>query len=503
MNIVIYARFSSHSQNEQSIEGQLAVCHEFAKNNGYTVIGEYIDRAISGKTDNRPEFQRMIADSGKRHFQAILCYQLDRFARNRYDSAHYKNLLKKNGVRVLSARENITDDASGVLMEAVLEGMAEYYSKELSQKIRRGMDINASKCLCTGGNVALGFRVDSDKHFQIDEEAAPVVVKIFEMYAAGSTMAEIIRYLNSQQIITSQGNVFNKNSINRILRNKRYVGIYTYNGTETPDALPHIVPDTLFYEVQKMIEKKKKAPARAKASVNYILTTKLFCGHCKAAMTGVSGTSKNGTAHYYYQCVTNRRKQGCTKKNVQKDFIEDLVVNETLNLLTDENIDKISRDTADLCEREKNTDTLKRLQKRIRDTDKAINNLVKALADGRVTDIIYAEIEKKQAEKKDLEEQLILEQVQHPQITVEQVKFFMERFKDGDIDDMKYRQALIDTFVDRIYLYDDKMTILYNAQDSHSDVTLDEIQDKNPDGVRLGSKWWRRGESNPCPKTVV
>ena len=177
MNVVIYARYSSDRQTEQSIEGQLKECYEYARRNGYTVIGEYIDRAISGTTDHRPEFLRMIADGDKKTFQAVLVYQLDRFARNRYDSATYKAKLKKNGIRVLSARENISDDASGVLMEAVLEGMAEYYSVELSQKIRRGMNINAEKCLSTGGNVALGFCVDNTKHLQLDPDTAPVGIK--------------------------------------------------------------------------------------------------------------------------------------------------------------------------------------------------------------------------------------------------------------------------------------------------------------------------------------
>ena len=165
MNAVIYARFSSHQQNEQSIEGQIKVCREFAQREGYIIVGEYIDRAVSGKTDNRPQFQKMIADSARRSFEVIIVYQIDRFARNRYDSATNKAKLKKNGVRVLSARENISDDASGVLIEGVLESMAEYYSAELSQKIRRGMDLNAEKGFCTGGNVALGYYVDVHKKF--------------------------------------------------------------------------------------------------------------------------------------------------------------------------------------------------------------------------------------------------------------------------------------------------------------------------------------------------
>jgi site-specific DNA recombinase len=120
MNVVIYARFSSHSQREESIEGQLKVCREYAKKNDYDITGEYIDRALTGTNDNRPEFQRMISDSSKKHFQGVLVYQLDRFARNRYDSATYKARLKKNGVRVFSARENISDDASGILVERII-----------------------------------------------------------------------------------------------------------------------------------------------------------------------------------------------------------------------------------------------------------------------------------------------------------------------------------------------------------------------------------------------
>ena len=165
MNVVIYARFSSHSQTEQSIEGQLKVCYEYAQAHQYTVIGEYIDRAQSGTSDNRTDFQRMILDSEKHTFQGVLVYQLDRFARNRYDSAIYKAKLKKNGVRVLSARENITEDASGILIEGVLESMAEYYSAELSQKINRGRKINASKCLSNGSNPGLGYKVDKDRRF--------------------------------------------------------------------------------------------------------------------------------------------------------------------------------------------------------------------------------------------------------------------------------------------------------------------------------------------------
>jgi len=193
MNIVFYGRYSDSGQSEQSIEGQRKVCYEFAERNGYRIISEYIDRATTGKNDARPEFQRMIADSVKRMFQGIVVYQLDRFSRNRYDSAVNKAKLKKHGVKVLSARENITDDASGVLMESVLEGLAEYFSAELSQKVVRGMTLTAEKCEFTGSGVPLGYKI-IDKKFAIHEEEAPIVKRIFEMYLAGKAMADIIRY---------------------------------------------------------------------------------------------------------------------------------------------------------------------------------------------------------------------------------------------------------------------------------------------------------------------
>ncbi len=121
---VIYARYSCEKQTEQSIEGQLRVCHEFAERNGYIIVHEYIDRAVSGKTDKREQFQRMLQDSAKKEYDYVLVYKLDRFARNRYDSAHYKALLRKNGVKVVSAKEAIAEGSEGILLESVLEGMA-------------------------------------------------------------------------------------------------------------------------------------------------------------------------------------------------------------------------------------------------------------------------------------------------------------------------------------------------------------------------------------------
>lgn len=473
MNVVIYARFSSHSQTEQSIEGQLKTCYEFARKQGYTVIAEYIDRALSGTTDNRPQFLKMIEDSNKKHFDGVLVYQLDRFARNRYDSATYKAKLKKNGVRVYSARENITDDASGILVEGLLESMAEYYSAELSQKIRRGMDINAEKCLCTGGNIALGYKV-IDKQFYVDEATAPIVQRVFELYANGKTVTEICDILNAEGIKTSRGVAFNKNSLRTILKNKRYIGIYTYKDKEIPDGIPRIIDDDLFYKVAKIMETNKKAPAKAKAKEEYLLTTKLFCGHCKEMMRGYGGTGKLGKRYYYYAC-NGRIKKVCDKKSVDKEYIENLVIEECRKLLTDENIQKIAREVVALCEREQDNSNYKRLQKLLKENTRKQENVASAIVEcdnEGVRKLMYEQVAKIQTERAELEKQLALEKASQVHLSVSDIKFFLKQLKKGKADDIRYRKTLINVFINAIYLYDDKITFVFNSGDKP--ITIDD-----------------------------
>ena len=205
MNGVIYARYSSDNQREESIDGQLRECNAFAERNDIKIVGEYIDRAKSATTANRPDFQRMIADSNKNGFDVVIVWKLDRFARNRYDSAHYKAQLRKNGVKVISATEAISEGAEGVLLESVLEGMAEYYSKELAEKTLRGMTDNALQCKSNGGLLPIGYVTDNELHYQIDPEMSPIVVEAFELYAEGATMKEIVDIFNSRGIRTKRG----------------------------------------------------------------------------------------------------------------------------------------------------------------------------------------------------------------------------------------------------------------------------------------------------------
>lgn len=281
MNAVIYARYSSDNQREESIEGQLRECKVFAEKNDIQIVSTYIDRALSAKTDNRPDFQRMVKDSEKGLFDTVIVWKIDRFARNRYDSAHYKALLRKNGVKVMSATEIISDTAEGILLESLLEGMAEYYSADLAEKVIRGLTENALKCKYNGGTLPIGYTVDSEQFFQIDPLTAPAVLQAFKSYAEGASMQEVTDQLNIKGVRTKRGGKISINSVTRMLHNRKYIGEYKYRDIVQSGGIPAIVPHDLFDRVQERMITNKKAPAKHKAEDEYLLTTKLFCGKCQ------------------------------------------------------------------------------------------------------------------------------------------------------------------------------------------------------------------------------
>lgn len=490
MNVVIYARYSSHKQTEQSIEGQLAVCRDYAERNGYTVVNEYIDEAVTGTSDNRPSFLKMIEDSNKKKFNAVIVYQLDRFARDRYVSASYKHKLKQNNVRVFSARENIAEDASGILMESVLEGMAEYYSRELGQKVERGMKINASKFLYIGGCITLGFKI-VDKKYTIDEETAPITLNAYKMYDNDHTILEIQEYVNNQlrfidrryESGKKKGEIvqYSKGSIRNLLADKRCMGTYIYKGEETPDMIPKIVDVDLFNRVQDRLEKNKHSPSRLKTTNDYILTTKLFCGKCKDMMVGVCGTSRTEKRYAYYSC-NNSRKKLCDKKNVQKEFIENLVVEEARNILTDENIDKISKTVVQLAEKEKDDTRLKALNKLLQENEKQKANLFNSLKICEIDSVrksIFEEMVKVDEERTSIENEIQIEKAKKLDLDEMQVKFFLKQIRSGNVNSLKYRKLLVNVLINKIYLYDDNVTIFFNTQDkeySSKVPTIEEVE---------------------------
>ena len=296
---VIYARFSSHSQNEQSIEGQLKDCYAFAEKEGIKVIGEYIDRAKSARTADRPDFQRMIKDASKRLFDYIIVWKLDRFTRNRYDSAIFKAKLKKYGVKVLSAMENISDSPEGIILEGLLEAMAEYYSANLSENIIRGQRETIEKGKFTGGTVPYGYKSEDGKLI-INERTAPIVRYVFDEYAEGVPMKTIIDTLTAKGVKSPRGKKLSYTSYSAMLRNPVYIGNLMRNGQVVEDCAERMISDEVFDKVQRLLETRKRRPSTAKATERYQLYGKAFCGLCGANLVGESGTSRNGKVYNYY-----------------------------------------------------------------------------------------------------------------------------------------------------------------------------------------------------------
>lgn len=490
MNVVIYARFSSSSQREASIEEQVKICREYAEKNKHSIIKVYSDCAISGKTDDRPQLQKLLFDSSKQMFQAVLVYSIDRFGRDLTQTLLNEKRLNDNEVILLSATEHFTDDASGRFFRNIMMSYAQFYSDELSAKIRRGMDYNAERCIFNGGGIPLGYKINKEKKFEVDPDTAPIVKLIFEMYADGKTVTEINKHLNAQGYKTSKGRAFNKNSLHTMLTNRRYLGYYIYGGIETKGGIPQIIPDELFEKVAEKLKTNKKAPARAKAKVEYLLTTKLFCGHCKDMMVGFSGTGKQGKTYRYYVCrKTLNNPKSCNKKRVGKDYIEDLVISECRILLSNENISKIAKEVVAISNAEKDTSNFKRLQKLLSDNERKHENALNAILESEIESVRKALGEKVLAlenEHKELERQIAVEEEPFPTLSENSVRFFLTSLKKGNINEIKYRKMLIEIFVNKIYLYDDRVTITFNS--GNEPVTVDnqlisELEKQNKHGA--------------------
>jgi DNA invertase Pin-like site-specific DNA recombinase len=482
-NAVMYARYSpGPQQTEQSIEGQRNEIIKYAERNGYNIIHEYIDRSLTGTSDKRPQFQKMLLDSAKQKFDYVIVYSLCRFARVRFDSATYKAKLKKNGVKVISATEPIPTDPVGIIVESMLEGMAEYYSAELSQKVKRGIALRKEQCKHIGGFVPIGYTLTEDKKYAVDPLTAPIVEKAFKYYAAGDTLKKINETLTEEYGKDLFGNAFC--SLNRIFDNRNYIGYYTRSDPEVKDGVPRIVSDELFERVQLMRKKNKKTPAQGRAHEEYFLTTKLFCGLCKERigedvfMVGVSGTSKTGKAHHYYACKNLWNKKGCKKKNVKKHEIESFIISHARAQLSDENIAYISKVISEVSKRENNTPIIAEIKKKLKENAAATENLLKAIESGEHMDLLSERITQKKQERAELEKTLTREQWEKTEIDENEIEFFLERLKSGDENDPKYKRALIAIFINAVYLYDDRMTIIFNTTDKPITIDYDFILDK-------------------------
>lgn len=469
MKVVLYLRYSPGSrQTEQSIEGQQRVCETFCKNNGYTIVDKYIDRRTSASkdTEKRTSFLRMIKDSEKHRWQGIVVYKLDRFARNRFDSATYKAKLKKQGVRVISASENISDNPEGIILESVLEGMAEFYSKELSQKVARGMNESALKCNSCGGNINLGYKI-LNKKYVIDPMTAPVVKQAFQMYADGMSIKTICDIFNSKGYKTTTGNKFGKNSFKTIFKNEKYIGVFKYKDITIQGGMPAIVDNELFYKVQDMIKKNHDRSSSGRATTDYILSGKIKCGHCGNNMVGGKSTGRHGDPYFYYTCSSRKANHTCTKKHIRKEVLEYVVVRDAMSKITPSYIDELAEAALKANQDEIKINTrVPLLQEKLKDVDKSLKNLMSLLENGVVSSTVTERLKELEKEKHTLENDLAYEKASVLPLEKDHIIYWLSNFLKGDIKDQTFQKHIADTLINTVSIWDgvdDKSTEIFIA----------------------------------------
>lgn len=459
---VVYARYSSHSQTEQSIEGQIAQAMEYAKRHKYTVIRTYCDRAKSGTSDDRAEFQRMLSDCSSGEFSVIIVWKVDRFGRNREEITFNKYRAKKHGVRVEYVAENITDSPEGVILESVLEGMAEYYSLQLSQNIKRGYLESAKKHQPLNGAIPLGYKV-VDKQYVVDPDTAPIVRSIFERYVQGETMRSISDWLNDHGYRTSRGSKFTHNSLPRLLSNEKYIGVYKYKDLiRDEDAVPQIVDRDLFMKAQDRLGNN----IRGYSKTNYLLAGKLKCMICGEDLIGETGTSKTGNKYKYYICHGRKHGKGCSLKRFRADYLDGIIAREVENIIGDPQfIDNLVMLCWDYYIRNNDDTGVEVLVKRLEGYQKAQERIIDSIVDG----MPYVAVkDRMQALERDIEETQIAianAKIDH-QLTFESVSSYIRGFCLGNIKDQTTYKRVIQSFIDHVEVDSEKLEIWLKYADS-------------------------------------
>ncbi len=453
---VIYARYSSDNQSEQSIEGQLRVCNEYAKTHDITVVKTYIDRAMTGTNDNRPDFQKMIKDSNRKEWELVLVYKLDRFSRNKYEMAVHKKTLKDNGVKVISATEYIPDSPEAIILESMLEGYAEYYSAELSQKVKRGMKETRLKGNFTGGTIIYGYKVENHK-VTVDEEKAKVVRYIYEQYAMGVYVKDIISALTEKGIF-NKGKPFARNTIYNILKNEKYFGIYRHNGEVFDNIYPAIVPKEVYEKVKQKTDTNKYG--KRSVEVVYMLRNKMVCGYCGKPISAETGTSKGGKKIRYYKCLGRKHNNGCTKSMVRKELLEDFVVSNIVKLLSEKEVKDKMISSLMRMQEESITDNadLQRLKKERKTTETQITNIMTAIENGGTSATAMKRLRELELKAAELEKAIAIQKAKTAdRFTEEEMRAYYEQALSLE------PQMLINALVKQITLYDDKIIIQYNS----------------------------------------
>lgn len=480
MKAAIYARYSSENQDISSIDAQIRAIKDYAQRNGFEIVKIYTDEARSATTDDRPQFLQLIKDSEDGWFDIVIVHKLDRFSRDRYDSAFYKRQLKRHGVKLISVLENLDDSPESIILESVLEGMAEYYSKNLAREVMKGMKENALKAKHNGGTPALGYDL-IDGAYVINEDEAKAVRYIFERYASGVGYKTLIGELKLRGYKTKRGNDFTQTSIHDILRNERYTGCYIFNRQASknfygkrnqhaskseediiriPGGMPVIISEELFHQIKSNMDKRKNA--MRKAIQVYLVSGKIFCGKCEAAMIGHTSHNK-GLTYCSYQCGTRYRTKNCDLKAVKKEYVEDKVIeNLILNIFNPKSIEHLSEQLMEHYEKiaKEDSSDLNLFKNRLSEIESKLNNIADAIADGMYNPTMKNAMAKLEDDKIKITTAMndIILKLNKQTLSKELIKQYltkdMIRLKTKNIDDIK---EIINVYVDKVIVYDDRI----------------------------------------------
>lgn len=489
---VIYARFSSHNQREESIEAQERACREYAQRKGLQVIEVYADRAKSGTNAEREEFQRMIKDSGDKKFRYLIVHKLDRFSRDKYDAVTYKRRLRANGVTIISVVENLDDSPESLMLESVIEGMAQYYSKNLAREVMKGQRESAYDCKHLGGIPPLGYDVDpKTQKYVINEAEANIVRLIFEKYLDGWGYKRLLDYLNNMGYKSKRGRCFGKNSLSSILTNEKYVGRYIFNkrqektidGKRNPTlkpkeewiviegGIPAIIEQSTFDAVQEKLSRNKRKSGSFKAKETYLLSGLIFCGECGEAMHGNKHLDGRKRSNYSsYRCHGRENKRGCKNKEIRRDYIDSFVLDElykrlfskiSLQRLTEmlnEYNQKVSLET---------NSELAKAKTELSEVLRKVSSIIKMVTEAGISiDTVKADLIKLEEQKKYLESYIKeLEAANRANsISEEQVREIIRKSSEF-IRTHKVEECrnFIDSYIEKVIVYEDKVEIIFKV----------------------------------------
>lgn len=487
-----YVRFSSDNQRDESIDAQVRAIEVFAKDKGIQVVKVYADRAKSATSDKRPEFQQMIQDSSLDFFDAIIVHKLDRFSRDKYDSATYKRKLKKNGIRLISVTENLDGSPESIILESVIEGMAEYYSKNLAREVMKGMTENAYKCMHTGGKPPLGYEVDPmTKKYVINESEAIIVREIFSMYNDGYGYRQIVSAINSKGYKTKLGRPFGNNSIHDLLSNEKYSGTYVFNRSASKNSsgqrnhhsskaeddiiriengMPAIISKEEFQKANQRMDKNKKGPGTYKSKEIYLLSGLIFCGECGHAMSGnmrYGGRNKN--KYVSYRCGNRERTKQCCNKELRREYIESYVLHELeKNIFNDAAIPFLIEKLNEYQNSKsvKNTTEADAMKRLLDEINRQIENIVNAIASGFFQSSFKDKVTELEEQKAALE--LKLKEIELSKattvITEEMLRNLFSMFREfvttRNIPECK---KFIDSYVDKVVVYQDHVEVTFKV----------------------------------------